>query len=390
MKNKNIFLIYLISITRYSWFWMGIWVFYYLRFTNYSGIGLLETVLFFTSVVSEIPTGAIADLLGKKKTIIISLFVLAFGQFIMARSGNLTNLVISSFILGIGMAFYSGTMDAYIYDYLAENNQQDNYDKIFSKIQTIQLITLTLCTVIGGYIYTKIPTLPFYLNSFFTLCGAFIALFLFNLKVDNQEFSLKNFIYQIQQGFKYLFKSSTEVRSKIYLLLTIGCIFVVSTQSLDSILGIEFGFNERSLSILTAAILLITSVSVQLIPKLRRKFGNITSLFFIGMLGVLIYILSPFVSILFGGLILILRQVSDSFFENLSSNVINNSVPSKFRATSISTFNMIKQLPYALGAFFLGAIMDSITARNFAFILGILLLVLMSINYFNLQKKKSF
>lgn len=388
MKNRNIFLIYLIIIARYSWFWMGIWVFYYLRFTNYSGIGLLETILFFTSIVSEIPTGAVADLLGKKKTIIISLFVLAFGQFIMARSGNLASLVISSFILGIGMAFYSGTMDAYIYDYLAENNQQSNYDKIFSKIQTIQLITLTLCTVIGGYIYTKNPTLPFYLNSFFTLCGAFIALFLFNLKVDNQEFSLRNFICQTQQGFKHLFKSSIEVRSKIYLLLTIGCIFVVSTQSLDSILGIEFGFNERSLSILTAAILLITSISVQLVPKLRRKFGNIISLFLVGITGVLIYIISPFVFIFFGGLILILRQVGDSFFENLSSNVINNSVPSKFRATSISTFNMIKQLPYAVGAFFLGAIMDSITARKFSFILGILLLILLVINYFNLHKNR--
>jgi len=389
MKNKNIVLVYLISITRYSWFWMGIWVFYYLRFTNYSGIGLLETVLFFTSIALEIPTGAIADLLGKRKTIIISLFVLAFGQFIMARSGNLTDLVISSFILGIGMAFYSGTMDAYIYDYLAENNQQNNYDKIFSKMQTIQLITLTLCTVIGGYIYTKNPTLPFYLNSLFTFLGAIISLFLFNLKTDNQEFSPKNFIYQTQQGFKHLFQTSIEVRRKIYLLLTIGCIFVVSTQSLDSILGIEFGFNDRSLSILTAAILLITSVSVQFVPKLRRKFGNIISLFLVGITGVFIYFLSPFVSILFGGLILILRQISDSFFENLSSNVINNSVPSKFRATSISTFNMIKQLPYAVGAFFLGAIMDNITARNFAFILGILLLILLVASYLNLRKNSS-
>lgn len=388
MKNKNIFLIYLINCVRYSWFWMGIWIFYYLRFTNYSGVGLLETVLFFTSIISEIPTGAIADLLGKKKTIIISLFVLSFGQFIMASVNDLIGLVISSFIMGIGMAFYSGTMDAYTYDYLSEINQQNNYDKIFSKNQTIQLVTLTVCTIIGGYLYTISPSLPFYLNSLFTLFGAIASLFLIKLTIDDQQFSLKNFTNQTKQGFTQLFKS-INIRKKVYLLLSIGCIFTVSTQSLDNILGIEFGFNSQSLSLLTAAMLLITSVSVQFVPKLRRRFGNITSLFLVGILAVLIYLVSPFVSILFGGLILILRQTSDSFFENLSSNIINNSVPSQFRATTISTFNMIKQLPYALGAFFLGALMDNITARNFAFILGILLLTLLTANYFNLRKNNN-
>jgi MFS family permease len=388
MKNKNIFLVYLISCARYSWFWMGIWVFYYLRFTDYSGIGLLETVLFFTTVLSEIPTGAIADLLGKKNTIIISLFVLSIGQFALASATNLGGMVISSFIIGIGMAFYSGTMDAYLYDYLAQNNQQNNYDKIFSKTQTIQLITLTLCTIIGGYIYSVSPSLPFYLNGLFSLLGAFVSFFLVKLSVDNQIFSLKKFSIQTKQGFSQLFKS-IDIRKKIYLLLTIGCIFTISTQSLDNILGIEFGFDTKSLSLLTAAMLLITSVSVQFVPKLRRKYGNTTSLFFVGILAVLIYIVSPFVSLFLGGLTLILRQTSDSFFENLSSNVINNSVPSQFRATSLSTFNMIKQLPYAFGAFFLGALMDNITARYFAFILGILLLILLAANYFNLRTDKN-
>ena len=390
MKNKNIFLVYLISITRYSWFWMGIWVFYYLRFTNYSGIGLLETILFFTSVISEIPTGAIADLLGRKKTIAISLFILSVSQFIMATSNNFIGLIVSCFIGGFGISFYSGTMEAYLYDYLIENNQQNNYDKIYSKIQTVQLITLTLCTAVGGYLYSISPRLPFYLNSIFLLFGVFMSFFLSRSSIDGQSFSLNNFINQTKQGFKQLFNLSVNFKKKIYLLLSIGCIFTISTQSLDSILGIEFGFNNKSLSILTVIMLLTASIAVQLVPKLRRKFGNIASLFLVGGFGVLIYIVSPFLSIYFGGLALILRQISDSFFENLSSNTINQSVPSKFRATSISTFNMIKQLPYAIGAFFLGTVMDNITARNFAFILGILLLVLLLINYFNLRKKKFF
>jgi len=67
MKN-NILIAYILAFAKNTWFWLGIWIFYYLRFTNYAGIGLIETVLTVTTTLSEIPTGAVADLLGKKKT----------------------------------------------------------------------------------------------------------------------------------------------------------------------------------------------------------------------------------------------------------------------------------------------------------------------------------
>lgn len=73
---RNIKLIYILSILYNSWFWIGIWVLYYLRYTSYAGIGLLESVMIFTSTTTEIPTGAIADLLGRKKTLTMSLWVL--------------------------------------------------------------------------------------------------------------------------------------------------------------------------------------------------------------------------------------------------------------------------------------------------------------------------
>ena len=385
MKNKNIFLIYFISCLRNSWFWMGIWVFYYLRFTDYSGIGLIETVLILTTIFSEIPTGAIADLIGKKITLLISLFLSAIGQLIMALTGNLSGLLISVFIMGIGAAFYSGTLDAFVYDSLKEKNQQSNYDKIFSKIQSFQLITIMFCTIVGGYLYSVSPRLPFFLNSGCLFIGAILSLFLTEPLIDSVKFSFKNFIFQTKQGFNHLFKSKT-VKKQVYLLLSIGCIFTISTEVLDSVLGVEFGFNARSLSLLTALILLITSIVVRLSPLLRRKYGDISSVFFIGLLGVGIYLISPFVTLLLGGLVLILRQSVDSIFQNLSSTTLNKLIPSTYRTTSLSTFNMVKNLPYAIGAFFIGNLMDTITARNFAFILGVLLLAFLIPNYLNLRK----
>ncbi len=72
--RRNIFLTYLLAVCFNAFFWMGIWLLYYLQFTNYAGVGVIETTWVVMSLIGEIPTGAIADLLGKKRTLIFASF----------------------------------------------------------------------------------------------------------------------------------------------------------------------------------------------------------------------------------------------------------------------------------------------------------------------------
>ena len=72
--DRNISIAYILSFAKNTWFWLGIWIFYYLKFTNYAGIGVIETVLIITMTLTEIPTGAVTDLLGKKNFNISFLF----------------------------------------------------------------------------------------------------------------------------------------------------------------------------------------------------------------------------------------------------------------------------------------------------------------------------
>lgn len=73
LLQRNITVVYILTALSNAWFWIAIWVYFYLRVTDYAGIGLLETIMILTYFLGEIPTGAIADLLGKKKTMIISI-----------------------------------------------------------------------------------------------------------------------------------------------------------------------------------------------------------------------------------------------------------------------------------------------------------------------------
>jgi len=132
--NRNIAISYFLSFAKNTWFWLGIWIFYYLRFTNYAGIGIIETVLIVTATLTEIPTGAIADVFGKKKTLIVAFLLEMIGAFIMAYAMNFNQLVLSVFIMCVGGSFYSGTLDALVYDSLKQDFKENKFDKVISNI----------------------------------------------------------------------------------------------------------------------------------------------------------------------------------------------------------------------------------------------------------------
>ncbi len=371
MISRNIFLSYLLSFLRTTWFWLGIWVFYYLRFTNYAGIGLIETVLIVTMTIFEIPTGAIADLLGRKRTLFVSFFLQAICQFWMAYTGNLTGLCLAVFIGGLGGTLYSGTMDALVFDSLKQNKLESKYSRVLAHSQTIQLISMTICGVIGGFLYRFDPRLPFVLSGVCYLLATGITVFLVEPSVDTDQFSFSNYLFQMKQGFSQLFNQS--IRSFIVLLLVIGGIFVISSEMLDSILGYEFGFTDIQLGVFTSVVFLISA----LISQFASKVKNIIVII---LPAAIVYLLSPVSGVCLGGLLLVIRQISDTFFQNYSSDFINQHIESKYRATTISTFNMVKNIPYVFTAVFLGAFMDSLGATTFAFTLGLVLMVVIIVS----------
>ena len=108
MKNRNVAIAYALAYLKQSWFWLGVWIFYYLRFTDYAGIGLIESVMIITMTVGEIPTGAIADLLGKKKTLALAFLLKSSGSFLMALASGFSTVLIAVIVMSIGGTLFSG------------------------------------------------------------------------------------------------------------------------------------------------------------------------------------------------------------------------------------------------------------------------------------------
>jgi len=372
--NRNIPLSYVLAFSKTTWFWLGIWIFYYLRYTNYAGIGIIETVLIVTLTLAEIPTGAVADLIGKKKTLIIAFLLETIGSFMMATAPNFQILLLSVFVMCVGGAFYSGTIDALVFDTLKQNGKEDEYGKKISNINSIQLFAPALCGVLGGFMYKISPNLPFFANTAGYFLGLITALFLIEPSIDTEKFSFKNFIFQTKQGVRELFKNY-EIKKQTILLLTIGFVVVIASEMLDSFLAVEYGFKAEQLGILWSGIFLISAFASQLTPLIKKIFKRNIAIVFVGIFIAITFLISPILGLILGGLSLILRVSFEGIFENLASITINNNTESKYRATTISTFNMIKNVPYLLSAYFIGSLSDKFSAKNTALVIGIVLTI---------------
>ena len=388
MAKRNVLLSYLLAFSKTTWFWLGIWIFYYLRFTDYAGIGLIETVLIVTVTLAEIPTGAIADLIGKKKTLILAFLLETVGGFMMAATPNFPILLLSVFVMCVGGAFYSGTLDALVFDSLKEEGQEGTYAKKIANINTISLLSPAICGVIGGFMYKINPTLPFYANAFGYLIGLVTAFFLIEPHIDTERFSLKNFFKQSGQGLRELFKTA-DIKRQTILLLSVGFFVIISAEMVDGFLGFEFGFNEIQMGILWSVIYVICAIASQLTPFIRKTFKGNRSIIVVGLLMAVTFIVSPFIGLIVGGLTLALRSSLHSIFGNLYSIAINNNTESKYRATTLSTFNMMKNTPYVLTAYFIGALSDKLSAKTIALYLGIALIIFILVQTIPFKRSSS-
>lgn len=376
--SRNIWLAYLLTVCKYSWFWLGIWVFYYLRFTDYAGIGLIETVLIITYTLGEIPTGAVADLLGKRNTLIMGMFLEVVGSIWYAFANGLPDLLGSVFIMCLGSTFYSGTLEALVYDSMKQEGKETRYSKVISNLSSIALITPAIFSLVGGFMYTWNFRLPFIGNAMFNIVGLIITFFFLEPKTDTEKFNLTNYLNQTKQGLHQLFKSHI-IRDQTILLLSIGGITLILDEMLNSFLGFEFGLSEQANGIVWGAIYIIAGLTTQLSPWIKNKLGEQPALILIGIIIAISLVISPFVGLVIGVSSFATRAIFQTMYTNLASIAINNHTESRYRATTLSTFNMLKNIPYVFVAYFFGSLSDTYSAKNTALILGIILFLLLLI-----------
>jgi MFS family permease len=385
---KNIRLLYLIRACYYTWFWLGIWVLYYKDFGGFAAVGLLETVMIVTTILFEIPTGAVGDLLGKRKTLVLGYLLSGIAQIWMGFSPTLLHLVLSLIVMNIGGAFISGTFEAMVFDSLKDEGKEEQFEKVNAKMSSIYLGVLAISGVVGGFMYTLWVGLPYVVNGVFVLFAALLSLRLTEPKIDTEVFTLKNYLKQTGEGFNQLFRVKENMYPAIGILL-VSVIMLILGEGVNDMIAVVFGYTEVQLGILASVLALTGAVASLLYAKFApksfwKKFLPI-SLVIVSIS----LIISPFVAIFIGGITLLIRAIISPIVDIQLSTVLNSMTKSKYRATTLSTFSMIKSIPYALLIYAFGVLADFYPITKIAVWLGFILLLAVAYLVYILPRKSA-
>lgn len=120
---------------------------------------LLNTVWAFTIVLAEVPSGALADLLGRKRLLIAtSLLMLAEMSLIAWAPGDGSSLVFWLFLVnrvvsGLAEAMASGTDEALAYDTLVEHGMTDAWPLVLDWQMRLQSMGFILAMTLGAVVY---------------------------------------------------------------------------------------------------------------------------------------------------------------------------------------------------------------------------------------------
>lgn len=98
---------------------------------NFAMIGLLIAFREICICILEIPTGAIADVVGRRRSMILSFSAYIISFLIFSFSREIWLLYMAMFFFSIGEAFRTGTHKAIIFDWLTQHNRANEKTEVY-------------------------------------------------------------------------------------------------------------------------------------------------------------------------------------------------------------------------------------------------------------------
>jgi MFS family permease len=116
-------------------------------------------------VIFEIPTGVIADTLGRRASVLIGSVVLAAttGAYVglSAWDASVAWYVVASIGMGLGFTFQSGAVEAWLVDALDTVDPGRELDGVFARGQSVTAVAMLFGTVGGGFLGEVDLAVPF-------------------------------------------------------------------------------------------------------------------------------------------------------------------------------------------------------------------------------------
>ena len=318
----------------------AIWVLY-LAFRGMSlvEIGLLESVYHITGVLFELPTGVIADVYGKKFSVVTGRIVSVISCILMITSDSFLGFAIAFSLSSASMNLNSGAAEALVYDSLKELGEEEKYKKIWGNLAFVMSIAQGLAVLLGG-ILADIKFLYAYILGTIIQIGALIAAYSFSEPPIHKD---KNKDKEKQQGNLIVNQLVTSIKvlkeRRMVLYLILFSALVASLQTTVFFYSQQYfsdmSYSKTAIAIICALSSLIEAISSKYayrIEKLLKLKGTLISIALVNIFSLMGLAFIKNLSIAF----FLVTSITGGLAFTIFSDYINSRIPSEYRATILS------------------------------------------------------
>jgi len=355
---------------------------------TFGQLGWVDAMGFGFALLLEVPSGAIADLIGKRKTIIFGFLAGSIGVFIITFSGSLTGIFIGWLITQICYAFYSGAAEALTYDTLVDLKSEDTFDKVVTRGSEIESYSGAITTLIGGFLFATSFRLPHILWNLGFLLGAIFSLFLVEPHVDTERFSFKKYFSQLFAGIKELTQTGLK-RFIGFFFVLVGVYYLYSWGFIRPATATNFGFFAKEQGIILPALTVFGAIMVRSIPFLKKHISDLAGIALLSIIMATGFFLASFPIGYWGIISMILVAFAGKLASPWISIIINKRIESKNRATTLSTIALMTKIPYVLVAVVAGKMVENNQLGTFNLLTAIVIIsvTFVSLGYVHLKPK---
>ncbi|MCF7799191.1 MFS transporter [Candidatus Woesearchaeota archaeon] len=377
-------------IAHLLYFAPAFWVLQFQQYLSLFQIGLLFAVFSAASFVFEIPTGAIADVYGRKFSVIFGYILVGIAVYFLSFVQDFKWLLVIFLVWGFAQTFISGAKESWVVDNLHYWKKKNLVKEFFIKEQSIIFASLFFSGLLGAFVVSKQGLSSIWLfASLSYLITAGILFFVKEHKLTKEKkLTYRDVMLQSKRSLRYAVGHHT-------LLFIIFALFFVMFrdafagdlmwQPFLSNLGLPvfaFGF--------VFSISTLLGVLVPVFTKFLAKKFSRESHYLAFLIGAIIlldisvifiqhYVVGLIVLFLAFTLLYMFMPVNQSFFHSF--------IPGKLRATVTSFSGMVVALAFVISSPLAGYLADVITPR-YTIALGSIILLPALILYIKIKDTK--
>ena len=335
-------------------------------------IFVLKSIYSIAMVAMEIPSGWLADVWGRKKSLILGSILGSVGFLIYSFSYDFWAFAVAEIILGIGFSFISGSDSAMLYDSLKADNKTDKYLREEGRITSVGNFAEAIAGVAAGFLAAISLRTPFYFQFVVASIAIPAALTMIEPQVHSQEHF--HSIGRLLKNIKVSFLQDYNLRIAILISSLTG------TATLTFAWLVQPFFKAINLpvemfGIFWTALNLTVGVSSVFAYKISLFFGRKWSLLVVILLLSAGYIFSGISISYWGFIFLFLFYLARGIATPIFKNYINTYTKSEVRATMLSVRNFIIRIIFAGIGPLLGWTTDNIGLDKAFLLAGVLYLV---------------